>query len=500
MSIRWIPLLTALLVLGVWALPGCRTDEAETVVIEDDLLEDPDPADEGPADDDAVGDEPADDEQPEEDPVAELPEEEVEPLPQVELDLDREYPHDAFEHLRSILWTGSEAHQEEAHRILQTLLLESRRTNTRTMAAGILAVDPDPAVDALRTAALTDTESQVRRAALESLADASPSPELFTALDQLERAEDSEVRFTAMTTNMELRLRDPEMRYDTDWIERMLATHRDDAAAQMQIRLVVAGPEVLPPLYEILAEGENAHARSGAAAAIMCIAAGTSPQQQRFARLSRALQQEGLPEPQPAITEAVGPLEDALVNDPAAIVRAVAAQGLGYLGEESSGPLLGDAVHDENEEVRFWAARALETIPPEPAAEDLARAATRDASQRVRRAAVRALGWVSREKAVLPLVRATADESSAVRQAAAEELGRFRDSRSLQALTALFNDPNEDVRWAAVRAAGNLRHEDAIPALAEAMYDPSPMVANAAERALQRMGRAERRFGTLDEI
>jgi HEAT repeat protein len=48
-------------------------------------------------------------------------------------------------------------------------------------------------------------------------------------------------------------------------------------------------------------------------------------------------------------------------------------------------------------------------------------------------------------------------------------------------------------------AAGELRDEETVPALIEAMRDPSPMVANAAERALQRMGRAEQRFGFESE-
>jgi HEAT repeat protein len=63
----------------------------------------------------------------------------------------------------------------------------------------------------------------------------------------------------------------------------------------------------------------------------------------------------------------------------------------------------------------------------------------------------------------------------------------------------LFEDPSEDVRWAAVVAAGELRDDETVPALIEAMRDPSPMVANAAERALQRMGKAQRRFGLESE-
>jgi len=137
--------------------------------------------------------------------------------------------------------------------------------------------------------------------------------------------------------------------------------------------------------------------------------------------------------------------------------------------------------------------------PAEAALADLATASRRDSSERVRAAAVRSIGWVDSDKAVLPLVLATSDASSAVRQAAAEELARFKSPASLEAMVALFKDPDEDVRWAAVVAAGELRDEETVPALIEAMRDPSPMVANAAERALQRMGKAEQRFGFEDE-
>ena len=486
-SVAW--LMALLLLVATLALTGCPPDEPEVTVVDEPIDDDLEPAEEVT---------PVDEEQ---DPAREeLTAEEVEAVTQVQIDLDREYPHEGFEHLRSVLFAGRDEHKAEAQRVLQTLLLESRRPHTRQLAASVLGADPEPAVDALTTAALRDTESAVRRSALESLSNAPPSSELIGSLQQLQAAEDAEVRLTALMTEMELRMRDPEHREDTAWMERMLARVRDDASSQLQIRLVITGETVLPPLVEVLENAEDPHARAGAATAIMLICAGTSPQQLEFARLARTIGQEVLRESQPANLDGVAPLERALANDPAPEVRAVAAQGLGYLGQESSAPLLARALSDPNEEVRFWAALALETVPGGQAARALASAATADESERVRAAAVRALGWVDRQAAVLPLIRATNDTSSMVRQAAAEELGRFREPRSLSALTALFDDPSEDVRWAAVLAAGNLRDLDAVPDLVRAMRDPSPMVANAAERALQRMGRAERRFGTLDEI
>jgi HEAT repeat protein len=298
---------------------------------------------------------------------------------------------------------------------------------------------------------------------------------------------------------MDVRLSSLENMTDTAWIARLLGRQKDDAAAQMQMKLVQKGNPVLPAVINVLQTASDADVRAGAATVIMCICAGTNPRQQEFAEVSQAIMKEGLQKPQPANLDGLKPLQNALANDGSWKVRAVAAQGLGYLGQESSAPLLGEALHDEHEEVRWWAAQALETVPSLEALDDLAEAANRDPSERVRAAAVRALGWVDSDEAVMPLIRATADRSSSVRQAAAEELARFQSPTSLQALVVLFEDPSEDVRWAAVVAAGELRDDETVPALIEAMRDPSPMVANAAERALQRMGKAQRRFGLESE-
>jgi HEAT repeat protein len=280
---------------------------------------------------------------------------------------------------------------------------------------------------------------------------------------------------------------------------RLLGREKDDASAQLQMMLVQKGNPALPAIINVLQTASDPDARAGAATAIACICAGTNPKQQEFAEYSQAMMKETLKKPGPVNLKGLKPLERALADDQSWKVRAIAAQGLGYLGQESSAKLLGEALHDEYEEVRWWSALALETVPSIDALDDLAHAATRDPSRRVRAAAVEALGWVGDDEAVMPLIRATADSSAAVRQAAAQQLARYEAPASLQALVALFDDESEDVRWAAVVAAGDLREEETVPDLIEAMRDPSPMVANAAERALQRMGKAERRFGLETE-
>ncbi len=418
----------------------------------------------------------------------------------VHVDLDRAYAESDFGPLRTVLRMGSDEQKTKVRETLEALLLSSHVAQTRASAAAVLSTNATGSVEPLTQAALHDPEQQVRRQAIESLRDAASSPELLAALQRAGQAEDPDVRATALTTEMDVRLNTYKPGDDTTWVARLLGRTQDDASAQMQIKLEQRGAAVLPAAIDVLQTASDPNARSAAACAVMVICAGTSPKQQEFAELSKAMiTKEGLAQPEPANLDGLKPLENALANDSSWKVRAIAAQGLGYLGQASSAPILGRALHDEHEEVRWWAALGLETVPSEAALSDLATAARRDPSERVRAAAVRSLGWVDSEKAVMPLILATSDASSAVRQAAAEELARFKSPASLEAMVALFKDPDEDVRWAAVVAAGELRDEETVPALIEAMRDPSPMVANAAERALQRMGKAEQRFGFEDE-
>ncbi|MBD3292750.1 MAG: hypothetical protein GF393_07470 [Armatimonadia bacterium] len=502
-------LMAVLLATATWALPGCGPDQDVSAPVEDIDPGEAEVSEEEEMDaEEPAGDEAADEqldgptEAMLEDAEAEgqeLSSQQADAALDIEVDLDRPYPQSAFTPLRTVMRLGTETQKREARAILERLLLESNVMRTRSAAAGVLMVAPAGSEPALTDAALNDPDKLVRQQAIDALSKAPASPELLEALRIAQGAEDPDVRTAALMAEMDVRLKALDDTQNTDWMARLLGMEKDDSAAQMQMKLVLHGDTVLPAVIDVLETAPAADQRTAAATAIMCICAGTSPKQLKFAEFSQAIMKEGIPEPEPANLDGLKPLENAVANDPAWEVRAVAAQGLGYLGQESSAAILGEALHDEQEEVRWWAALALETVPSIDALEDLAQAANRDPSKRVRAAAVRALGWVDSEDAVMPLIRATADKSSSVRQAAAEELARYKSPASLQALVALFSDQDEDVRWSAVVAAGELRDEETVPALIEAMRDPSPMVANAAERALQRMGKAEQRFGLETE-
>ncbi|MEA3403715.1 MAG: HEAT repeat domain-containing protein [Armatimonadota bacterium] len=498
-----LPGLAVAAAVGIWVLPGCQQKQqhteppAQAVEEPTTMSELPSAAELGPEEEPGLPDlEPGEEPETEGGPLAGG----EPPAGELSIDPDREYDSRDLDRLRGVLVSAEGEYQAKARRLLEELLLHSNVASTRQMAATILGAAPEESVEALTRAALNDPESDVRAAAVASLGEARRSPELMEALARLQEAQDARIRQAAIMSEISLRLKDKVTREDHVWIERLLGRRKDDASAQLQIQLVQRGAKSLPPLFEVLESSPNPVARQAAGCCISLICAGTNERQQEFAELAHTVKKEVIREPEPAILDGVKPLERALDTDADPIVRAMAAQGLGYLGQESSAPLLGEALHDDNEEVRWWAALALVTVPAEAAVEDLAEAATKDPSMRVREAAVRALGWVEDERVVMPLIRATADDASRVRQAAASELSRVRSDVALQALLTLFDDPNEDVRWAAVLAVGKLRNPESTSALAKAMRDPSPMVANAAERALQRMGVAERRFGTREEM
>ncbi|MGC9317497.1 MAG: HEAT repeat domain-containing protein [Armatimonadota bacterium] len=505
-----LPRLAVAAAVGIWLLPGCQQKQEQQVEPIDRPVEDGGAMSESQTASEA---EPGFEEEPEVPGLepGEHAETESEAVAgseaavgELSIDPDREYASHDLDRLRGVLVSAKGEYQAKARRMLEELLLHSNVANTRQMAARVLGAAPADSVEALTRAALNDPVADVRATAVSSLGEAPRSPELMDALARLEEAQDSSIRQAAVVSEISLRLKDDITREDHVWMERLLGRRKDDAAAQLQMQLVQRGANALPPLFEVLESSSNPIARQGAACCISLICAGTNERQQEFAKLAHTVKKEVIKDPGPANLAGVKPLERALTTDPDPIVRAMAAQGLGYLGQESSAPLLGEALHDDNEEVRWWAALALITVPAEAAVDDLADAATKDPSMRVREAAVRALGWVEDDAVVMPLVAATADEASQVRQAAATELGRgdraAGNELALEALLRLFDDPNEDVRWAAVLAVGKLRDPDAAPALSKAMRDSSPMVANAAERALQRMGIAERRFGTREEL
>jgi len=405
------------------------------------------------------------------------------------------------ENLQGILVAGKGELRDEAVRILRESLMTAEDPDARSAACRALQASPDDAIRELVHVANHDSEPEVRVAAADCLQYASPSEWLYGELEKLRQADDATIRAKAARALMSLHIKEKDRDKSLRWLVGQLGKRADDVSAQAAIELKIRGRQTLPYLIEALETSKDATQREVAASLIGLICAGTSPRQEEFAKLVKTQYKSELEQPGPVNLDGLRPLERAVAEDPEPEVRAVAAQGLGYLGQESSAAVLGKALHDEAEVVRWWAALALVGVPAQTAAADLARAATNDRSERVRRAAVSALGWLEpTDEVVYALARATYDTSPDVRRAAATELGRIADPKSAPALVRLFGDHDEEVRWAAVVAVGELKDPDTIGSLSEAMRDPSPMVANAAERALQKLGIAQRRYGTRGEL
>jgi HEAT repeat protein len=223
------------------------------------------------------------------------------------------------------------------------------------------------------------------------------------------------------------------------------------------------------------------------------ICAGNNPSLDKFAQRAQATRHDQRT-PVPPKLAGLDPMLRILTHDSYAPAREAAAQGLGYLGSAKAAPVLAKALSDPDKHVRRRAAAALETIPADAVAEQLADAAKNDKEAIVRSYAVRALGSIEPTPHVISaLARATEDTAAEVRQNAADELGQLKVSEGLEPLVKLFNDPDEDVRWAAVRAVGDLQDRRATPYLVNALKDDVPQVSNAAERGLQKLGIGKRK-------
>lgn len=103
----------------------------------------------------------------------------------------------------------------------------------------------------------------------------------------------------------------------------------------------------------------------------------------------------------------------------------------------------------------------------------------------VRSAAAKALGEISDERAVEPLIAALKDKKAVVRQNAAMALGKIEDSRAVEPLAAALQDENFTVSTVAATALGEIGDERAVEPLTAALDDESSFLRNAAAKALK---------------
>jgi HEAT repeat protein len=172
----------------------------------------------------------------------------------------------------------------------------------------------------------------------------------------------------------------------------------------------------------------------------------------------------------------------ALVDDPAAPVRATALGALARLGALDRAMLVA-ALHDEDPGVRRRAATEASRLPGLDVGAEL-RAALGDPDPLVAEAAAWSLGERDDHDAVPVLATtATTHDDALVREAAVAALGAIGDERGLPAILAATTD-KPAVRRRAVLALAPFEGEDVETALHRALEDRDWQVRQAAEDLL----------------
>jgi HEAT repeat protein/beta-lactamase regulating signal transducer with metallopeptidase domain len=193
---------------------------------------------------------------------------------------------------------------------------------------------------------------------------------------------------------------------------------------------------------------------------------------------------------------ALGQLRDARAVEPliAALkdvngsVREQAAFALGQIRDKRSASALAGAIKDPDADVREQVVFALGQLRDVSAIDGLT-AALRDAKPDVRQQAAFALGQIRDARSVQPLISSLKDEAADVREQAAFSLGQIRDRGAVEALVIAIRDASPDVREQVAFALGQIRDPRAIEALTTALKDASADVRRQAAFALGQLAR-----------
>ena len=193
---------------------------------------------------------------------------------------------------------------------------------------------------------------------------------------------------------------------------------------------------------------------------------------------------------------ALGQVRDARSVDPliAALkdenpsVREQAVHALSQVRDRRATAAVATLIKDPNPDVREQAVFALGQLR-DPAAIDDLTVALRDSKADVREKAAFALSQIRDPRSVSPLISALKDENAEVRHQAAFALGQIRDKSAVEALIIAVRDPSADVREQVVFALGQIRDPRAIEALTTALKDSSADVRQQAAFALGQLAR-----------
>lgn len=179
-------------------------------------------------------------------------------------------------------------------------------------------------------------------------------------------------------------------------------------------------------------------------------------------------------------------------------MRYYAARGLRHSESKRATDALLRALKDEYWNVRWCAIEEMGERKEKRSVEPLINILANDDRERVCDSAARALGEIKDARAVEPLINALENGSAHVRSSAAYSLGQIGDKRAVKPLIASLNDKDFYVRARSAQALGSLEATEAtqplIEALKSAQKDKFGNVRNSAARALEKITGNE--FGT----
>jgi HEAT repeat protein/beta-lactamase regulating signal transducer with metallopeptidase domain len=311
----------------------------------------------------------------------------------------------------------------------------------------------DPKLVAALTAALKDSDREVREAAMHALVQLR-DPSIFEPLVQALKDASADIREQAASGLGQLR--------DRRAIEPLAAVLKDTNAGVREQAVFALGQlraAETAPVLTLALKDENASVREQAAFALGQI---RDP-------------------------KAIDALATAL-KDSNPSVREQAAFALGQLRDRRALPALSAAVTDDNSSVREQAVFALGQLR-DPAAVDILVTALRDSSPDIRENAAFALGQIRDRRAVSALTAALKDANAEVRHNAAFGLGQLRDRSAVEALVVAMKDSSAEVRSQVAFALGQLGDPRAIDALTAALKDSSSEVRQQAAFALGQLAR-----------
>jgi HEAT repeat protein/beta-lactamase regulating signal transducer with metallopeptidase domain len=311
----------------------------------------------------------------------------------------------------------------------------------------------DPRTVAALTAALKDSDKEVRETAMHALVQLR-DPAVFEPLVQALKDTAQDVREEAARGLGQMR--------DKRAVEPLLAAMKDTV------------PGVREEVLRALAQLRDPRAIDAMIGALRDDNAGVREQ------AAFGLSQVRDP-------RAVDPLLAAL-KDSNAQVRQQAVFALSQIRDKRAAPALGALVKDPDPEVREQAVFALGQIRDASAIDGLV-TALHDSKPDVREQAAFALGQIRDPRAVQPLISALKDENASVREQAAFALGQIRDRAAVEALVIAVKDSSPDVREQVVFALGQIRDPRAIDALTTALKDTSSDVRQQAAFALGQLAR-----------